>query len=65
MYYYAWPGTAWSSNPIGSNESAFAPPTVFVRSSGEADVVSLSTSTTMNYFWATPGSAWSSTAISL
>ncbi len=64
-YYYAWPGTAWSFSTIGASESSYAPPAIYVRSTGEADVVSLTSSTALDYFFATPGSAWSETVISL
>jgi hypothetical protein len=59
MYYYAWPGTAWSRAQIAGSGTTFSAPSIAVRSSGEADIVAEGASNSLMYYYAWPGTAWS------
>ncbi|HEY2511537.1 MAG TPA: hypothetical protein VGI39_11800, partial [Polyangiaceae bacterium] len=48
---------------IAGTSTTFSQPSIFVRSSGEADVVARGGGGVLDYYWATPGSSWSSAVI--
>ncbi len=58
VYRYAWPGTAWSSTTIAGQGTTLSAPAIYVRSSGEADIVYQGPNNSLVYAYATPGSAW-------
>jgi hypothetical protein len=43
--------------------STFSAPALFVRSSGEADIVAQGSNNSLAYYWANPGGAWNSAQI--
>jgi hypothetical protein len=63
MYYYAFPGTGWSRTQIAGNGTTFSAPSVFVRSTGEADVVAQGPNDSLMYYYAWPGTTWSRTQV--
>ena len=58
MYYYATPGSSWSSNTIAGPGTTFSAPSIAVRSTGEADVVAMGPNNSLKYYHAMPGSKW-------
>ncbi|MDR3553983.1 MAG: hypothetical protein P4L55_04455 [Syntrophobacteraceae bacterium] len=60
LYYWATPGSNWSSVQIAGSGTTFSAPAIAVRSTGEADVVARGPNNSLRYYSNMPGKAWSS-----
>jgi hypothetical protein len=63
MYYWAKPGTGWSSAQVAGPGTTGYAPSIFVRPDGEADIVAQGPGDSLMYYWAWPGFGWSSAQI--
>ncbi len=60
LWYYwaapdsAWDSSAWKSAEIWPYGIGSSPPSIFVRSNGEVDVLAVGQDNSLRYYWATP-----------
>ena len=54
-YYWATPGSPWSSAQVGVPGSTYSAPSLFVEAGGEAHIAAEGPGNTLDYYWATPG----------